>query len=269
MPVTSMPVTSTLSVIWTHQRLVSELRVITNELDNERVQDANIRNHVNVCLSNIAELLNLAKDPFYGVTWNATPDGNTPMPNINLNTKVSLLVNGSGWTTLNPSVSTFAPYALLWEVNRLGFTNAAGKLANAQRLSLEEIMHLNTGDNMQYQEAVAWHLHGGYLYLYVGGNITAPSAYYIFGFRNPILDDLQPPASSTTWTQAIDLPDRYARLLLLMGQKMVLEQVNKQVDPSIDAAINQTTQQITSSIVAETQYAEAMRQKKEYGLNTR
>lgn len=269
MPVTSMPVSTTLSTVWTHQRLVSELRVITNELDNERVQDSNIRNHVNVCISNIAELLNMAKNPFYGITWQAAPDGSSPMPYIDLSTKLALTVNGQTWQTTNPSSATFAPYQLIWDLNRLGFVNAGGNLANAQGLSMEEVMHLNTGDNMQYTQAVAWHLHGDRIYMYVGDEIAAPSLYYIFGFRNPILDDLRPTDVSTTWGKTVDLPDRYVRLLLLMGQKMVLEQVNKAVDPAIDQAINQTTQQITASIVAEAQFAESQRTKQEYGLKTR
>lgn len=270
MPLTSpMQVQSTLSVIWTHERLVSEVRTATNELDNERVQDSNIRNHINICLSNIAELLNLAKNPIYGISWQATPDGNVPLPHIDLTIPASLEVNGQPWTTNLPTTATFTPYSLLWEVNRLGFINTGGVMNNCQKLSQEEIMHLSGRANMQATQHVSWNHHGGNIYLWIGQEVPTPTEYWIFGYRNPILDDLKDAATSITWRKPVDLADRYVRLLLLMAQKMVLEQVNKQVDPALEQNIQSMTAQITNQIVQETQFAEAQRVKQEYGLKTR
>lgn len=266
-----------LSVIWTPQRLISEVRVLTNELDNERVQDLNIRNHINVCVSNIAEMLNMVKNPYYGISWEATldyngsgnpPAGEPPLPHIKLDTLMQLQIAGQTWTTDNPSNTQFAPYSLLWEINRVGYT-ASGKLHNCQRLSQEEVMHLNAGHNLQSVQTICWNHHGDRLYFYIGSQLSVPTQFWIFGFRNPVFDDLKPESTSTTYTAPIDLPDRHIRLLLLMTQKMVLEQVNKQVDPNLDASIQQMTNQIMASIVQETQFAEAQRTKQEYGLKTR
>lgn len=280
MPLTSpMRVQSTLSTIWTHQRLVSEVRTVTNELDNERLQDSNIRNHINVCLSSIAELLNLAKNPIYGISWQATldfdgsgspPSGQPPIPYIDLTVPVALQVNGQAWTVTLPTTAVFTPYSLLWEVNRLGFVHVGtSAMHNCQKLSQEEIMHLSTRSNMQATQHISWNQHGGNIYLWIGQEVTTPTEFWLFGYRNPILDDLKDAAVSTTWAKPVDLSDRYVRLLLLMAQKMVLEQVNKQVDPAIEQNIQSLTAQITSQIVQETQFAEAQRVKTEYGLKTR
>jgi hypothetical protein len=284
MPLVSpLKVESTLSVIWTHERLVSEVRTATNELDNERVQDSNIRNHINVCLSNIAELLNLAKNPIYGISWQATPDytgvgfppaGKPPIPFIDLTIPCSLEVNNQPWTTTLPTTSQFTPYSLLWEINRLGYgyqdpLGNSYSMHNCQKLSQEEIMHLNTGSNMQATQHISWNHHGGSIYLWIGQEVIAPNEFWIFGYRNPIMDDLKDYATSVTWRKPIDLSDRYIRLLLLMSQKMVLEQVNKQIDPAMEQNIQSMTAQITSQIVQETQFAEAQRVKQEYGLKTR
>lgn len=272
-------VESTLSVVWTHERLVSEIRVATNELDNERIQDSNIRNHINVCISNIAELLNLAKNPLYGISWEATPDyngvglppaGRPPIPYIDLSIPVALEVNGQPWTTTLPNTAVFSPYSLLWEINRVGFVNQGSIiLNNCQKLSQEEIMHLSTRTNLQATQHISWNQHGNMLYLWIGQEVTPPSQFWIFGYRNPILDDLKDYATSVTWRKPVDLSDRYVRLLLLMAQKMVLEQVNKQIDPALEQNIQSMTSQITSQIVQETQFAEMQRTKQEYGLKTR
>lgn len=263
MPVTSIPTITPLSSAWTYQFFISEVRVLTNELDNERVQDSNIINHVNVCIGNIAELLNLAAEPWYGVLWPAThsaADTSCPVPFIDLATAVSSQV----------------PNQMLWKIRRLTISNASPVLVdNCKYSSLEEILTLakrrGTTDvsNGQYSDTVCWHHNGNLIYLYIPTAVSTTYTslkYHINAYRQPVLID---PTVTANWANKIDLPDRFVRLCLLMVQKMVLEQIGKQMDPQADAQMQAMTNQITQNIVAETQFAQQQRGKQEYGLGNR
>lgn len=263
MAITSIPTITPLSSIWTYRFFISEVRVLTNELDNERVQDSNIVNHLNVCVGNIAELLNLAAEPWYGVLWPATSspaDTSCPVPYIDLATAVGNQV----------------PNQMLWKVRRLTVSNADPVLVdNCKYSSLEEILTFAKRrgavdvSNEQYSDTVCWHHSGSLVYLYVPTAIsTAYNSlkYHVNAYRQPILID---PTNSAQWANKIDLPDRFVRLCLLMVQKMVLEQAEKKIAPEMDAQIQNMTNQITQNIVSEAQYAQQQRTKQEYGLGNR
>ena len=67
MPILTMSDASPLSKGWTHEAVVSEALVLTNQLDNERVQLYNVRVHMNTAISNISDMLNLANMPWYNI----------------------------------------------------------------------------------------------------------------------------------------------------------------------------------------------------------
>jgi hypothetical protein len=106
-----------------------------------------------------------------------------------------------------------------------------------------------------------WDHYGSSIVFYIPPQATlgfVPTTFDVWAVRNPLLDDY----TTAALTTPIDLPDRYMRLLLLMVQKMVLEQANQQPDPNLDANISNLTQQIASNISNETQFMQVARANK-------
>jgi hypothetical protein len=54
MPVNKIPTITPLSRNWTHEQVASEVMVVTHTTDNEDIQLYNIRNHINLSLSDLA-----------------------------------------------------------------------------------------------------------------------------------------------------------------------------------------------------------------------
>ena len=75
MPVSNIPAIVPLSSYYTPQLLISEVAVLVNELDNERIQNANLRMACNFAIGHIAELLNMAQEPWYEVIWKIDLEG--------------------------------------------------------------------------------------------------------------------------------------------------------------------------------------------------
>jgi len=67
MPINNMSLVTPLSMQWTYEQVVSEAMVLTNTMENVDIQLDNVRNHLNARLSYIANLLNSAERPWYGV----------------------------------------------------------------------------------------------------------------------------------------------------------------------------------------------------------
>lgn len=249
MAVTSVPAIAPLSLSWTHKRVVSQIRILTNELDNERVQDISIRHHINTALSNIVELLNLSNDPFYGESWNCALDNDPSVRN--------------GFPS---TISLSAYIGRLWKINEL-FLQYYG---NCAQVSLQKMHGIVTDLNTQWDKSVAWCQQGNQILVHVGklivdtnldfesGGLALPSEYPItntsefrlYVFRNPQLDDY----TDTGLNRLIDLPDRHMRLLQLIVQKMVLEEVNKNVGIDIESAIVQLQREINNAPQTEAQF---------------
>lgn len=252
--ITSTAPTSIGSPFWTIRRFVSEVRILLNELDNERIGDINIRHHANAAISSLVESLAPSQHPMYawsftGVidTWNA----------------------GAGL----PSLLGLQPFASqIWKVKDV----IAPFYGPAKELDIRKLYGVATGNNTTYDKSIAWAQQGSQLLLHVGRwliannnepqyldaaqayvtppefPVGAPTQFVINVVRHPLLDDCLPPAMSLTWNQPIDVPERHIRNLLLMVQKMCLEQINKlipldveQVVTAMPQAQNATTQQTT------------------------
>lgn len=254
MPLVFSGAVTRLSSTWTPQRVISEVRVLTRQLGNEIVQDMNIRNHINVAVSNIAEMLNMAKHPHYGIVFkNSTIEAGTTPPEIDL----GALFSGGPFDGL-------AGQQVVWEITRISTTQNLGgspavtRLHNVISQPLDVILNLNGNTNIQTQYDMFWEHHGSRILFYIPPVAQlgfAPTTFDIWAIRNPLLDDY----TNTGLTTRIDLPDRYVRLLILMVQKMVLEQANQQSDPNLDANISNLTQQIANNIAQETQFIQATR----------
>lgn len=281
MPVAAIRPITPLSAAQTHQFLANSARALAHELDNERVQNSNIRNYINIGISHIAQLMNMSEAPWYGISWELTLEAAPHISGVQWCDLATPIVPAAVSApaqapALVPGLTTVVPANLLWKVKRI--TGAGDPedpsifAGNFTKLSIEEITTLATNSNNQYRHTIAWCHHGSEIYFHVGAEIGAgqyysmPTKIVLWGHRKPLLDNLMPETQTgSSWTALIDLPDSDMRLLLLMVQKMIMEQVNKVPDQAHTAEIAQLTAQITGNLVQEVQYEASEREKRRYG----
>lgn len=267
-----------LSRTYTHQMLASEVMVLTNTNDNENIQLANVRNHINLAVSHVAELLNLASTPWYGIYMNGVLDNPAH-------------ASGLDWIDLSATNFTIGGVSimaslLISEIKRISFGATQGIsnawVGNCSRMDISQLLHQANQLNVQHNLSVFWNHHGTELLFFAGKQIQTPahnvaSAYTligttcsIFAYRSPLLDDLTPPLPTSTFvTNKVDIPDRYIRLVVLMAQKMVLEQLNMTAPEQLEAQIQQGVASITQGLQAEIQMERSERDKQRYGVPQR
>lgn len=296
MPVTAIPAIVPLSSSWTVQNMVGHIRVLINELDNERFQNANIRTSLNIAISHVAQLLNIAQEPWYQIAWQVTLENSnhfTGVPWINLATAVTPTAATGGTGDRTPqggqggvTAGNVIPSNLLWEIRQMVASRSSAQISgnvqnvwtgNLTRLSVNEVMNLQNNYNTQYRQSMCWVHSGSSIFVHQGADIAASNTDYvtpgqlsIIGSRNPLLDNIAgESATGTGWTQLIDLPDRHMRLAMLMTQKMCLEQLHKEIPASLDGEVANLSQQITNNVVAELQFEQGKRSKVDQGFQTR
>ena len=308
MPVSAIPAIVPLSSYWTPQLVISEVAVLVNELDNERIQNANLRSHCNLAITHIAELLNMAQEPWYEVIWQIALESTLHFngcPWVNLETVVTPTAASGNVGQRAPQIpstirynnggtpgTTVVPSILLRMVNRISAAKSAAQVTannpwvwtgNLRKLSMNELTEqMNKQFNTQYRQSMCWSQSGNGIFLLRGDSIdtatgletdkdyVSPGQLILYGQRKPMLDDLQgenQPGSG--FRQLIDLPDQHVRLLVLMVQKMALEQLSKAVPPDLDGQVTELTKQITANLVGEAQFAQAERVKASQGFTNR
>jgi len=273
MPITSMSTITPLSKQWTHKNIVSEAMVLTGTLDNETVQLDNIRNHLNASLSYIANLLNLAERPWYGIWMKGT-----------IETAIHAL--GVDSLDLSTAIDTVIPANYLASIKRVGFMGSTkdGYVGNAAKWDMAVLLEQASNLNDQMRHTLAWTWNGSDILIYAGNEITSlrtPSpdtiSYTIVGqnitiagYRKPLLDNLIAPNQQTgspigNYESMIDLPDEHVELLLNLIMKKIYTQRRERAPESLEQDINQGVAQISGLINQEMQFEAAERDKVRYG----
>jgi hypothetical protein len=339
-----------LSRSWTHEEMASEAMVLTNTIDNEKLQLANIRNHINIAITHIADLLNLSSYPAYNIFMKGTIEKESTLPKMHYTglfyidlqrpapmecdtwitatryLKGDRIVNSttyyvcitehtsgtfvtdlsSGYWVALVSQPYYVPLNIIHDIKRInvaGKRNALGtawlntKLwqGNVTKWDASMLTHTNWGLNVQHKQTLAWSREGSDILLFVGSDIemvvtggtpASPAikpymidhrtgategndVFSIIAVRQPLLDDLLAPNNSGTYRMPIDVPNQHVRLVLLLTQKMILEQLSEQVPANLTNEINSLTQQITSNLSNELQFEKANREKQNYGTQQR
>jgi len=277
MPITSMSAITPLSRYWTHEAICSEAMVITDTLDNENVQLSNVRAHMNVGISYIAELMNLAAMPVFHIWMQGSFEPQihaTGLEYIDL-TRID--------NTLVPPIS-IPPIQIIDDISRINLKPSTTTppntdfCSNVTKWDISELTNQQWGLNVQQRQTIAWAQIGSDLIFYVGNDITSlnlarsGSAYditsqpiVIVGRRQPLLDDLLAENVSLTYRTNVDLPDKYIKLLIQMVQKMILEQLNMKPAAQLEQEINQGIAMISQNLASETNFEKDAREKKKYG----
>lgn len=269
MPIVQTQTISPLSRDWTYEQIASEAMVLTNTIDNERVQLINVRNHINVNISYLARLMNLSNSPWYSL-W------------LEGEFETGLHPSGLEWIDLTTAVGTITPYNLLHQIERITTrnTDSTELTVNCIKQDMSQLGQINSNLNIQYRHSILWtHLSTEILF-YVGERINTTnknlSELYdydlrtnqkiiIWAKRKPALDDLLSPNTSTTYRTNIDLPDDNVQLLIQLTQKKILEQINLEVPQVLDQEINQGIMQVQGNLAKELEFEKAEREKRKYG----
>ena len=282
MGVLTLPVLPTLGRTWTHRKAVSEAMVLTNTVDNEKIQTSNVRAHLNMAISTIVEQLELNADPFYGIIYRCEIED-------------SLNDAGVHWIDLATNIpfSAHIPIQNLSKVERVSCHNSNDTVQNPyvgnfSRKDIAEIVHLGNNLNVQHRDSIYWTMYGPQILLFVGDNIATSvngktdTAYIlpekqiaIFGIRQPMLDDLLSIAidptniivgvQSATFDNVIDLPDRYIKLAIALTQKFILEQLEKTIPQQLEQSIEMQFRKANQDVQQELQTEKARREKIQYG----
>lgn len=278
MPITQIATFTPLSQGWTHQQVVSEAMVLTNTIDNEKIQLDNIRNHMNSSISYIAHLLNISHSPWYGIYMIGTLE-------------TTLHPTGLEWIDLSVVLNQTVPSQVWSQIKRLSViaTNPADPattdwIGNGTKLDLSQLAQLQSRQNIQWRHSVAWSHHGSEIIVLVGQGITTAARTQsgspydmtdqtigLWGWRKPMLDALTSPnvLTNNNYYGNVDLPDEHIELLIKMVQKKILEQLREQVPAQLDQEINQGLLTITQNLQAELQFEASEREKRKYGEQQR
>lgn len=283
-----MTVSTPLSNYWTHRQIVSEAMVLTNTIDNENIQLSNVRNHMNSGISYLANLLNIASMPHYGIWMNGTYE-------------TGLHPSGLEWVNLatalpaGPNVGA-VPARIVTEIRRINWISPAAPIlagqlypwnGNLTKLDVGQLTQLNNTQNVQWQSSIAWTHHGNEVLLFIGRNIstvnravvpgvgaqayTVASTFNVFtawAYRKPMLDNLVDPdltPANQNYATPVDLPDEYVDLLIKIVQKKIMEQLREQVPAQLEQEINAGVQAISQQLIGELQFEQADREKRKYG----
>jgi len=269
MPITGIQTTIyRLSNDWTHEKIANEAQVLTNTLDNEFIQLSNVRAHINVNISYLAELLNLAAFPFYQIWMTGAFES-------------ALHPSGLEYINLGTTIGGYVPFRIISSIRRINFVKNGEEsdwCLNVARQDIAKLTSLASGQNLQYYQSILWNWSGSDLLFYVGDDIESANrditdvsyditsqVINIFATRNPLLDDMLAENVSTTYRQPIDLPDKYVKLLLGLVQKSILNQLSREPPAQLEAEINQGIAMINQEIAQEIQHSQQIIDKYAYG----
>jgi hypothetical protein len=279
MPILSLSTITPLSRNWTHEEVVSEVAVLTQTLDNEEVQHMNIRNHLRLSVSYLAELLNLHTSPFYGIYVVGILES-------------FLHPSGLEWVDLTAGVNVSNLFADIQRVNFvMNNPTAPDWIGNSRKCDISHLTQLQSQELLQWRFDIGWTHIGTDILFYVGRGIrtvaqprgvtsivdpigydVSNQTFTIWGRRHPILDTLlarNDPAnnySNITGANAnVDLPDQYIDLLVKMTQKRVLEQRREAVPQELTQQVNDGVAMINKLVSDELQFEAAEREKRKYG----
>jgi len=221
MPIVTTSRISPLSKYWTHEDVVSEALVMTKQTDNTNVQLHSVRVHMNLAISNISNMLNLASMPWYNL-WlygeleqELHPTGlhYIDLSNTSRYLEKAVLSNYTAFIPIHNSVVTpvithneyqqqFNPSQDLQEIQKVNinnsspiknsitedFTNRIGRLkpwsGNFVKKDLSVLTELSTARNIAYRQDICWTHSGSELLFSIGNEILTQQNSYMHGITS-------------------------------------------------------------------------------------
>lgn len=274
MPITSISNVTPLSRDWTHEDIFSHAMILTGQHDNEQIDLENVRRHINLSISHIAGLSNIANRPWYGTILSGTLEG----------TQHS---SGLDYIDLSQPVGTIIPANYVSKIIRASFKASANPIpatdwvGNLKKWDISKLTNQLNELNNEHRHTVAWEHFGGELLVFTGKTVSSTAnpkttidynvssqTIVLFAHRKPILDNMYAPNSTdanNNYRSKIDLPDDLCALMVKMVQQYILSQVREQVPAQLTSEINQGLAAITQIVAADYQYESAERNKAAYG----
>jgi hypothetical protein len=213
MPIYDFRFPTPISNLYTYEQAASEVMTLTKVSDNEKVQLANIRNHINISITQVIELVGVSKIPKYGMYLKAAIENelhhsglhyiNLEIPAFDRMDKIFVACRGikdivrmsvrknsdySNLTALFPSPARLPDtdldaQPLLWDnvtedlAEDLDSEDGnSAKEGNFTKLDLTQLQQLNSRSesNVQWNQSLGWSWEGNNIYLFIGKDIATP-----------------------------------------------------------------------------------------------
>lgn len=272
-----------LSSGWTHKRIVTYVRLLTNNLDSKVVDNELLRMFVNASVTQIAEMMSISNSNEYGVLWEAEREASkvAQLDWIDLSTAVAqtgATADTGERTYATPDgvlAGTFVPMNILDCIERVTAIKSTAQsgvttvwTGPCTKMSIQQLSGLATELNDQYRQSILWSYHGHRILLYIGSELDTeftdppgegftynmPERFAIWGRRLPMLDNLKAEdAVGSSWSHLIDIPDKHIRLLVLLVQKQISEATKQQMDQASIQELLALTSTLTQTTLTQEQ----------------
>lgn len=233
-----------LGVIYTRDKILEEVQVLTGELDPEVVPNISIQNHIEFCTFEVVSLLNQLCAPWYGFLLPATlgtGDG-TPCGASTNSTEAAITINGLAAITSSIGYQIGAEFNTAITTNPMPFVEritaviSTGATATGTCKRAKDFSQYNGivfGNNTQWANSIVWFQIGNEIRLWY--NAASPPTILVAGFRQHV-----PMIADGT---CIDLPDKYVPLVISKVALWAMKQAKvgnvEKLESSVDQSILQ------------------------------
>lgn len=270
-----------LGTIYNLGRAISEVQVISGQLDPELVPKKSIAEHIALCTFEIGSLIGNLCAPWYGVSIPFTiPVHEVETTNItgvvstfDIN-PAPVYTLPDGGVDVSPDITGSLPS--IWVK---GITNPtdqpgiikivaikndivdSGTIKKARDIS--QFWGIAKGRNMQWQKSVVWVQHGNILYIWVGGEIEISllnQTFQVMAYRGPGALD---PSNDNDY---MDIPDLHAPLVIKAAALLCMKQSRMGDYQEVEGQVNQGIAQLTAEY--DNSMERSLRKAKAEGIET-
>lgn len=211
-----------LSKVWTLAKITSVLRVLINEIAPDKVQSLSIVDYVNLATQDLAEMLNGASQPDYGVAEKlAAATEPTAITTLDVYYKAGETKYVVDLASLANSVD---------KVIKL-FDSANGLILPAGDYEFDNII------NIPQKQKNVWYIQfGEKIFLLYGTGATQIGTVTLFYYRQPTMVSAD--------GDYVDMKDKYVPLLVAKAKNLIYEQLRMAPPESLTNMIEQKSAEI-------------------------
>lgn len=242
-------------------RAISEVQVISGQLDPELVPKKSVAEHIALSTFEIGALIGNLCAPWYGVSLPITipahaketsnPKGVVNVYSINPVPAFTLPQDGVDVSESTEELARPWVAGIANEADQPGIIKItalrndiidAGTIKHARDIS--QFWGIAKGRNTQWQGSVAWIQHGNLLYVWVGGEVVITTGtndeFFVMAYRNP--GALDP----TNDNDYMDIPDQHAPLVIAKAALLCMKQARMGDYQEVEGQVNQGIAQLST-----------------------
>jgi len=253
-----------LGTVYNLGRAISEVQVISGQLDPELVPKKSVAEHIALSTFEIGALIGNLCAPWYGVSLpivvpehtkeTGDPTGVKGVVHVYSINSVAIYTLPDGANDLSEPATALPK---VWvagiqnETDQPGLIKItalrneiidAGTIKKARDIS--QFWGIAKGRNTQWQGSVAWIQHGNLLYLWIGGEVEITlgdnNTFYVMAYRAPGAID------PTNENDYMDIPDQHAPLVIAKAALLCMKQARMGDYQEQEGMVNQGIAQLSA-----------------------